>query len=195
MKKLFIAMILIVLLSACEMNINSKTNIIKPVEFTKRESTIVTSTTEQAFMFEFKTGTKYKKATVWIEKYEFGKFVAKVNEISTEVDKGKGNILFTVSKLNEQSNESIFTITIADESGSGSGWGPEKILNEVSTMATLNENEEIPLSGENVLAGLVYSKQSSVSSFSVDFYKDPEKHVDEIAVHDVVYLLKINFTK
>lgn len=195
MKKILISMTLIVLLTACEMNINSKTNTIKPTEFTKRESTIITSTTDQAFMFEFNSDSKYKKATVWVEKYEFGKFVKKVNEISTEVDKGKGNILFTVSKLNEQSNESIFTITIADESGSGSGWGPEKILNEVSTMATLNENEDISITGKDVLAGLVYTKQPNVSSFTEEFFKNHEAHVDEIAKHDVVYLLKTNFTK
>ncbi|KAA0546975.1 hypothetical protein FZW96_13400 [Bacillus sp. BGMRC 2118] len=192
MKKTIVFFMMMCLLASCNKGMNLHSNTISPAKLTEREEVILSNTSDQAFMFDFNVEKSYKKTSVWVEKYEFGKLVGKVNDIGTKVNKS-GQIIFSVSKQNEATLESIFTLTVSSDDGSASGWGPEKMIEMPSVITGVNENENISLEGDEALASIIYSKQSTMSSLSSDFFKDVEGHIDEISEHDVVYILKAKF--
>ncbi|MBM6617949.1 hypothetical protein [Bacillus suaedaesalsae] len=192
MKKLLAFIMIMLVLTACDNSILPKSNSINPTKLTEREEVILSNTSDQAFVFDFNVENSYKKVSVWVEKYEFGKLVGKVNDIGTEVNKS-GQIILSVSKLNEAALESIFTLTVSSDGGSASGWGPEKMIEMPSVVTGVNQNENISLECNEALASIIYSKQSGISSMSPELYKDVDGQIDEIAQHDVVYLLKAKF--
>lgn len=129
---LFFVMITSFVLSlvACnDVNSNLKTNTVSEAKLTEREKVILSSTADKSFVFDFNVDDKYKDVAVWVEKYESGHLVGKVNRISTEI-KNKGTIIFTTSKTTEESNQALFTISINSDGSTGTGSSPETITKE-----------------------------------------------------------------
>lgn len=78
--------------------------------------------TNQAFVFEYDSGSKKKEVDVWVEKYEKGLFVEKLNELSTEVDK-EGLIIFTSSDIYPEDEDgeeviTMFNLKVGNQTGS-----------------------------------------------------------------------------
>ena len=201
MKRLFETLIIVLLtftLSACS-NSNSNSNTISTVELTERENTILTTTSDKSFIYDFKIEGEYKEVSVWIEKYEAGELVDdRLSEITTQI-RENGSIIFTNPKTNEKEKQHTFNIGIGSNGGTASISGYDTNSNDLDNMASVwgSFSEEITLNqGELVLANICYSNdENGMSSLTTDFYEDPEGNMNKLIEYDVAYLLKAEFIK
>ncbi|WHY84044.1 hypothetical protein QNH39_15285 [Neobacillus novalis] len=183
MKKLSIIIISALLaftLSACNNN-NSKSNTVSIAELTKREISILSTTSDKSFVFDFNVDSDYKEVSLWIEKYESGKLVdGKISNITSQIEQN-GSIIFAIAKPNESTKQLTFNIGInSNGSAGGSISGFDSNSNGLDKMSSVWGN--IPegntsIEGETVLAYICYSNdKSSMSSLSSDFFKDVDGH-------------------
>ncbi|GGM43582.1 hypothetical protein GCM10011351_31960 [Paraliobacillus quinghaiensis] len=201
MKRIFTILLLALLvftLRACDNN-NSKSNTISVVELTERENAILATTTDMSFVFDFNIDSEYKKASIWVEKYQSGKLVDdKINKITTEVV-GNGSIIFATSKKGDSQKQLTFNIGISSNGNTGSISGSDAISNGLDNMLSVGGNFQggnTPIEGEVVLASICYSNsESGISSLTSDFYKDVDGHMNELELYNVVYLIKTEFMK
>lgn len=196
-----VSTLLAVPLGACTNNNLNSENTVSEVELTEREKAILSTTAEQSFIFDFNIDDTYKAVSVWVEKYEFGERVTnnKVNQISTQI-KDEGTIIFTTSKMFNNTHQSLFNIGVSTKGTNGSTSKLETISEDVSgdysSMWGSNLAKNTPISGEMVLATIIHSKSGGgMSTLSSDFYKDVDGHIEEIKDYDVVYLLISKFKK
>lgn len=201
MNRILFTAILIVLvfsLSACDNNNSKSDNTLSEAKLTEREKGILSTTTDKSFVFDFNVDSTYKKASVWIEKYEFGKRVGnQINHITTEI-KDKGTLIFAISETTD--NKSMFTVSINNDGGTSSSSSLEMItedgrLEGFGSVGGSNLATNKIIKGEMVLASICYSKKASMRTLSPDFYRDVDRHINEIKDYDIVYLLKSEFTK
>ncbi|WP_318617548.1 hypothetical protein [Sporosarcina sp. YIM B06819] len=197
MKKIFwVVALSVFVLSAC-VNNDSQSNTISTVELTERENALLTITSDKSFVFDFNSNGEFKVVSVWVEKYEFGKFVNdKVSSISTPVEEN-GTIIFATSKADGRQKQQTFNIGISGNGSTGSVSGFDENATDVDKMSSVwgdFQEESKSIDGEVVLASICYSSdESGMSSLSTDFYKDIEGHMSELDEYDVVYLLKAQF--
>ncbi|KQL38859.1 hypothetical protein AN960_12855 [Bacillus sp. FJAT-25509] len=202
MKKIISTTILILLvfsMSACTNNPKSN-NAISEAKLTKREKAILSTTSDKSFVYDFNVNSNYKELSVWIEKYEFGKLVGdKIDHITSGI-KEDGSIIFTTSKTPNNQNQSLFNISINSD-------GSTDVVNQLETtfkdglegvtsISGSNQTENNPIKNNIVLASICYKKEGHrMDSLTDDFYRDVNKHIDEIRDYDVVYLLRAEFIK
>ncbi len=170
-------------------------NSISEAKLSEREKAILTSTAEQSFVFDFTTDDHYKEAEVWVDKYEAGKFIGEVNHLSMEI-KNSGTMIFTTSRMSQESDPATFTVSISSDGNIGTGWNPEMInKEEMSAIWGSNSSDAISIEEDIVLGYIGYARneQESVSSLSTGFYGDMENRMDELGKFDIVYLLKCKF--
>jgi len=180
-------------LGACA-NDNSKSGItVTQAKLTEREKAILTNATDKSFVFDFKIDSEYKEVSVWVEKYEFGKMVDDKSYVSTEIE-NRGSIIFTTSMAN--ADQASFNVSISSDGTTSKVSHIETISEDMSSLGGSNQEENLPIEGEMVLASLCYASGEDVmSSLTTDFYNDVEGNIDEIKDYDVVYLLKSEFIK
>ena len=198
MKRLFIIVALLVfVLSAC-VNNNAKSNTISAVELTERENAILSTTSDNSFVFDFNIDSEYKEVSVWIEKYELGKLVDdEISSLTTQVEEN-GSIIFATSKADGSRKQHTFNIGISGNDSMSSISNIETNLDDLDAMSSVWDNlqeENNSIEGEVVLASICYSSDGSMSSLTTDFYKDVDGHMNELEDYDVVYLLKAEFNK
>ncbi|ODG93478.1 MULTISPECIES: hypothetical protein [Bacillaceae] len=202
MRKIIFTTILIMLfcsLSACT-KIQKSNNTISEVKLTKRENAILSTTSDKSFVYDFNVASNYKELSVWIEKYEFGKLVGdKINHITSGI-KEDGTIIFTTSKTPTNQNQSLFNISINSDGSTSASNQVETIFKDglegVTSISGSNQTENNPIQHNIVLASICYKKDGSrMDSLTDDFYRDVNKHIDEIRDYDVVYLLRADFIK
>ena len=201
MKRIFTTLIIVLLLfvlSACS-NSNSNSNTISVAELTDRENTILSTTSDKSFVFDFEIDGEYKEVSVWIEKYEAGELVdVRLSEITTQI-KENGSIIFTNPKTIETEKQHTFNIGIGSNGGTASISGFDTNSIDFDTMASVwgSFPEELPLNqDELVLANICYSNNDSgMSSLTTDFYEDPDGSINKLKEYDVAYLLKAEFIK
>lgn len=200
MKRIYLLTLLSLLfiLTACT-NTASQSNTITVAELTGREEAILSTMTNRSFVFDFKVDSEYEEVSIWVEKYESGQLVQEnISEMTTMVE-GSGSIIFTTSRITDESNEMTFNIGLGDEGGSSSITSVDKKIADLKEMTsvwgdfsetkTLNEKE-------TVLASIGYSSSEvGISTLTTDFYDDMEAHMDELDVYDVAYVLKAKFKK
>ena len=121
----------------------------------------------------------------------------KINHMTTEI-KDKGTLIFATSKTTD--SQSLFNSSINSDGSMSSSSSLERItedgLEDVISLSGSNQAENYPIRGEMVLASICYSKgEDGMSSLSTDFYRDVDRHINEIKDYDIVYLLKCEFTK
>lgn len=208
MKRLFIILIgamLTFTLSACWNN-DLKSNTIVNTELTVREKAILSTTSNQSFVFDFNIDDEYKEIAVWLEKYEFGKLIEeRMGYVTTEViDNGYGSIIFTSIEPNDIDNQTFFKIGINSNRGTDSVTGATTISDVVSTKGVDgrlsvqgNIIGEIDITNEQmVLASIGFSwDEDSIVSFSPDLYSDDERRSIGLENYEVAYLLKSTFLK
>jgi len=199
MKKMIFTTILILLffsLSACTNNQNT----ISEAKLTKREREILSTTSYRSFVYDFNVDSNYKKLSVWVEKYEFGKLVEnKISQITTGI-KDNGTIIFAISKTLDNQKQSVFTINISSDGATSESSSLETIMNGglegVMGIAASNQTENMPIKNKIVLASMCYQKGvHGMYVLTDDFYRDVNKHISEIKDYDVVYLLRAEFIK
>ncbi|MFN7253500.1 MAG: hypothetical protein ACK4M9_22405 [Anaerobacillus sp.] len=201
MKKLLnitIVTMLAFTLSACGNNV--KSNTIVNAELTDREKGILLTTSDHSFVFDFNIDSEYTEASVWFEKYEFGKLVdEQTGQLLTKI-MNNGSIIFTITESEAVENQQLFNVGISSDDGTAS----VKISNIISTKSTDGMssvwgsiNEEMDITNENlVLASIRYSwGEGGMRSLSSEFYKDVEGQINEIENFEVVYLLRSKFMK
>ncbi|MDE5414262.1 hypothetical protein [Alkalihalobacterium chitinilyticum] len=185
-------------LSACGNNVESNT--IVNAELTDREKGILLITSDQSFVFDFNIDSEYTEASVWIEKYEFGKLVDEQTGPLISKITNNGSIIFTITESEALDNQQLFNIGISSDGGAAS----LKTFDTISIKGTDGMssvwgsiNEEMDIINENlVLASIRYSwGEGSMGSLSSEFYKDVEGQINEIENFEVVYLLRSKFTK
>jgi len=109
--------LLIFLLSACG-NSTSQSDVISPAELTEREDAIISTISDESFVFDYKIEAEYEEVSMWMEKYESGKLVDdKINEMTTQVAKESGTIILAKSKANEGETKQNYYIGVSDENG------------------------------------------------------------------------------
>ena len=201
MKKLLnitLVTMLAFILSACGNNV--KLNTIVDAELTDRETGILSTTSNQSFVFDFNIEGEYKEVSVWIEKYEFGKLVDEpIAHLTSEI-LNNGSIIFTIIESNAIENQTLFNIGVNSNGGTGSIKTSDIVSikgTEDRSIVWGNISGEMDVTNEQmVLASIGFSwDASSMVSFSSEFYRDNERRINELENHEVVYLLRSKFTK
>lgn len=182
-------------ITACR---NTESNTIIKAELTDRENAILSTTSNQSFVFDFTIDSEYKQVSLWIEKYEYGELVDEGRNITTEVME-QGSIIFTTSQLETMENQTVFTIGVNDNEGTASGRSFDLVSDKDSDdrfVVAGNISEEINITNEEiVLASIAYSWEEGVSSFSPDFYTNSEHRIKKLEEYEVAYLLVSKFSK
>ncbi|WP_017472366.1 hypothetical protein [Amphibacillus jilinensis] len=206
MKKLFnmtIVLMVVFIFSACSNDTNASTNTNKnpntivDSELTDREEAILSTVSNQSFVFDFNIEDEYNEVSLWIEKYEFGELIdEQIGHFTTEVVKN-GSIIFTSV---ESEAIQMFNIGVYSNGGTTSIITSDIVSTKgVEDRSTVWENnsEEIDVEDEEiVLASIGFSwDEDSMVSFSSEFYSDNERRIEELENYGVVYLLKSKFTK
>lgn len=199
MKRLFTTLIMVLflfVLSACN---NSNSNTIYVVELSDRENTILSTTSDKSFVFDFEVDSEYEEASVWIEKYEDGELVDdRIGKITVGINES-GSITFSNPMINNTEKHHTFNIGIGSNGVIGSKTFNDKGSNDLDNMSSVwgSFPEEITLNqGELVLANISYSDDEfGMSSLSTTFYENPEGNVDELEEYDITYLFKAEFIK
>lgn len=202
MNRLFIMLITgltTLTLAACSQN-DSDANTISISELTEREDAILSTTTEESFVFDFNIDSDYKEVAVWIEKYESGNLVDdRLGHMTTTTQaEQSGSIIFTLSK-NDSENKNIFNIGVGTEGSVASINAPDTNLDDLVNMGSVWGNipeKEALDNGEVVLANICYSgDENGIRSLTTDFYEDAAGHMNELGQYEVAYLLKAEFIK
>ncbi|WP_313891182.1 hypothetical protein [Psychrobacillus sp.] len=195
---LFTLLLFVCILSACnkeeqvqEPGLKQVVNTIAESELTEREKSLLSATSEVSFVFDFNVDETFKQASVWVDRYEFGQLeVENINHLTTTIDK-KGLITFFTTQVPGNEDKSIFK-TFANGSGSTT---LQKMERAKQGYWESNPNTEIPMSGEKVLAVIIFSNGNGMSSLPEDFYEDVENNLDQIKDYDAVYVLRSEFIK
>ncbi|MDI2588482.1 hypothetical protein OR571_15510 [Psychrobacillus sp. NEAU-3TGS] len=193
MKKVLLGFIVLFLLflGACT-NKTTLNNALTEVQLTDREKFLLSSTSEQSFVFDFQADKKYKQISVWVDQYAFGKLVGeKINRLTMDIEE-KGTLIFTAAQ-NVGEEKVKFNIGVQSKSASGSN--SITLLEKMTSQSTWGRNpsEEIQIDGIIVLASISSSNGHSMSSLSPAFYTDFDNRLSEIANVDMVYVLKSEF--
>jgi hypothetical protein len=196
---LFFVILTVLMLSlvACngEDSKNVKANTISSATLTEREETLLSGTADQSFVFDFNAGDQYKEVAVWVEKYESGKLVRKLTQMSTEI-KNTGTMVFSTAKINEENNQTRFSISVHSNETTTTGTSSETIKDDnLGMVLGNNPSESISIKNKSiVLASMGYSSsEKGISDLSTDFYSDMGSHIDELKDFDTVYLLRCTF--
>ena len=205
MKKLLSLTLVIMMvfsLTACGNQNNISKNTITATKLTERENMLISSISNANFVFDFNVDDTYNKASLLLERYEFGKkVVEKTRRVSIDIKNNSGTILFATnmnaSGIGE--NQVLINISInSDGNASATSW-IEEILKkgEVLFMSESgkNEMENITISDKIALASICYTDGKGMKSQSADFYNDFENHLNEIEKYNVAYILRCEFTK
>ena len=179
-------------------NNTSTNNMLTVAELTEREMAIISMISNEYAVFDFKQDSKYKTVSVWIEKYESGKLNSNpIGSITSGIEE-KGSIMFAMSNSVEDDEQQIIHMGISDRIGSSvsSSEVDSSDLDQMSSVWGYTDEEMIPEEGEMVLASVCYSNdKNGISTLDSDFYRDPEGHIGELEIYEVVYLLKVKFIK
>ncbi|ADU29215.1 hypothetical protein [Evansella cellulosilytica] len=201
MKKRIISLVIlvVVVLSACG-NDDIKKNTVVNADLTEREKGILSTTSNQSFVFDFNIDSDYKEVSVWIEKYEFGSLVEeKVGQLTTEV-KESGTIIFSTNKSNNTPNQLDFNIGVSSNGNTGSAPYADIISDKGTEDMALMEtiNQEMDINNGDVVLGSIYyytTGEGGMVSLSSEFFNDVEGRMHELQYYDVAYLIRSNFEK
>lgn len=191
-------LLFVCILSACnkeeqvqEPGLKQAVNTIAESVLTEREKSLLSTTSEVSFVFDFNVDESFKQVSVWVDRYEFGQLeVENINHITTDIDK-KGMITFSTTQIPGDEDKSIFK-TFTNGGGSTSLQKMERA--KQGTWGS-NPNTNIPISGEKVLAVISFSNGDGMSSLPEEFYEDVENNLDKIKDYDAVYILRSEFIK
>lgn len=176
---------------------DSKENTISSADLNDREKTILSTTADDGFVFDF-NNKAYGDVTIWMEKYESGELVDDALSSMTAEASEEGYIILTSEKDKDGVSEQTFHIGVGSANGVSSISFTDDIKSEASLSMVYGDlpGEKSLDEDDIVLASFAYSDDEfSVSSLSTSFYEDPAAHMDKLNDYNVVYLLKAKFTE
>ena len=160
MKKIILSIIISLLsfsLVACKADDPKPENTLSVPELSAREKAILENTSEHSFLIDFNVDDTYKKMSVWVEKYEFGKLVEPEMGRMTTAIKDNGTIIFTTSKTVDGQNLSMFNISIQNDDGTDTATYPETIDEKDSSVWGSPSKFNINNTKKLALASICYS--------------------------------------
>lgn len=186
----------VLLLGACAATDTNK--LIIP-ELSERETQILETAADKAFVFDYTADQNYKEISLWVEKYENGKRTEDpINEFTTQLpgETTHGSIILTISQTLDQ--QLLFSASIHSVDGTARINNQATIdsLDQMVTIWGANPQQSLPLSNDMLLAGVIYTVAEageSTSTLSADFYEQEAGYLDELKAYDVVYLLRVSF--
>ncbi|MFJ8065243.1 hypothetical protein ACIQYS_11485 [Psychrobacillus sp. NPDC096426] len=186
--------LLLFFLIACENDIKLD-NRLSEAKLTDREKFLLSSTSDQSFVFDFHTDKKYKQVSVWIDKYEFGKLTEEnIGRLTTDI-KENGIIIFSSSKISLDEETVIFNINVGDDHSSSKITSRQVLPTANQSTWGSSHLESIPVSDHIVLATNCYANGNGMSTLSTEFYSDMDSRISELENYDVVYVLRSEFHK
>lgn len=165
-----------------------KTNTVTSTDLTKKENAILTTTSDQSFVFDFNIDHTYDEITVLVEKYKKGELDKNLTQLTVGVSEGEGSIIVTTQRKNDDINYPVFNVGVSSGGTTGSTSVPDYDEDyKQGMMSSLQENDISIENGEAVLAGIIKSENDHSSiSLRSNFYEDS----NEMKKYDVVYLIK-----
>lgn len=204
---LYVLIMTLVVLVGCKdqlvkETVSNKENTISNAVLTKKEKEIITTTSDQSFVYDFIIDKKYKSIKVWVEKYEYGKQVQQESNGLTMEVQGKGNLLLSTTKLIENENKIMFHIGVHNDGASTVAKfietipeDPEQELRSVLGSALDNKKNQT-ITSNMVLGSICYKKgDGAIRTLPSDIFSNVEQYNAELEQYDVVFLLRANFTK
>ncbi|REB07439.1 hypothetical protein DVB69_11470 [Sporosarcina sp. BI001-red] len=197
-KQLFFLLTLIVVLSGCS-GVLDKRNTLSVSDLTDREQGLLSIYSDNMFVYDYHVDKDFKEVTIWVEKYEAGKFMDEpVSSIITPVE-AEGTIMFSMQRPLVEYDKNVLNLAVTRKDGSGSVQNIDEQpvgFQEMASTSSSFPGELRPLEEENVLATICFSKESNgMSSMTSEFYEDPEGSIEKLGQYDLVYVLKIQFNK
>lgn len=195
MKKLGIriSLVLFLCISVACSNETKLDNVLSEVDLTDREKILLTSASDESFVFEFQADDKYEQVSLWVDKYELGKLTEEnIGRMTTEIEE-KGMLIFAISKIPLDEEMLIFNMIVGDSTSSSKITSQQVSPTESQSIWGSNPLETIPISDQLVLVRMCYAKGNGMSSLSSEFYTDIDNRINEIVDYDVVYVLKSEF--
>lgn len=195
MKKIAIRIsfvLFLLFLIACENN-TKLDNTLSKVNLSDREKILLSSASDESFVFEFQADDSYKQVSLWVDKYEFGKLTEEnIGRMTTKIEE-KGMLIFSISKMSLDEAMIIFNMSVGDGASSSKITTHQVLSTESQSIWGSNPLESIPITDQMVLATFCYAKGNGMSSLSTEFYTDMDNRIGEIADYDVVYVWKSEF--
>lgn len=188
----------LLLLSACAATDTNKLTI---PELSDRETQLLETAADKAFVFDYTTDQNYTGISLWVEKYIQGKKVEDpINDLSIPLpsESTKGSIILTITQTLDQ--QLLFSASIRDSNGTVRV-NNQDTLDSIDNMATIwgsTPLEGMALSDDMLLAGVIYTETKEgvpTSDLSQDFYEQKEGYLSALKKYDVVYLLRVSFEK
>ncbi|TQR04797.1 hypothetical protein [Psychrobacillus soli] len=184
--------LLLLFLIACENN-TKLDNTLSKVNLSDREKILLSSASDESFVFEFQADDKYKQVSLWVEKYEFGRLTEEnIGRMTTEIEEN-GMLIFSISKMSFDEEIIIFNMSVGDDASSSKITTHQVLPTESQSIWGSNPLESIPITDQMVLATICYAKGNGMSSPSTEFYAVMDNRIGEIANYDVVYVWKSEF--
>ena len=168
------------------------TNVISISQLTQREKTLLSLSSDNCFVFDYKVDKSYNWVTVWVEQYDLGKQISKGGVLSTGIVLNKKSMLVATMNHPDKIN---FNWSLTASSGTA------KFTNTYQgdlsvKIAGCNPMKQITITNSDiVLASICYKESGSFSSLSEQFFKNPTENIKEISDCQLAYLLKCRFTK
>lgn len=194
MKKLFVVLLFflfIFVISAC-VHINSKTNTnkISTANLSRMDTAILSTDSDNPFVYKYYAGAKDTKLSVWIEKYKKGKLVnPKLAHLSSEV-RNNGYIILTLHNEKNDTSHTTFHIGINSGRNTMTTSVEDNDATNMSSFEGRFQGVKSIRDGEVVLGGIASSKdKDSSTSFRLKFYKNPS----EMKKFNIVYIFKAKF--
>lgn len=202
MKKLILGSIIaiaLLLVSACANSVVANPDTITNANLTHKESVFLSLGSSQYFAFDYDADNTYKSVDIWIDRYEYGKFVTCSGKLSTQLVPGEKGMLVAMVKEKEQGTSEWTTAIITGSSvstGKSTQTFSLKETSSVNSATSINPSVIKIEDKETALAGICYTAgDGMISSLSEDFFNDPEQHLNDISGIDLVYIVKCRFSK
>lgn len=179
---------LLLLLGACSQEEAS----IYPADLTEREEAILNMVAAQSFVFDFDFPGDNGEISVWIEHYQSG-WLDNDRFLDVTAPVAQNGFVTFVSTIQDTDGKQLFHIGInnnGDAIASSLAMEPEHLEGMSGTWEALQVERKWETDEEMVLAYIGFSSGSHMSGLSLDFFEDPDNHLDELKQYDDAYVLK-----
>ncbi|MCC5890378.1 MAG: hypothetical protein JJU01_07400 [Alkalibacterium sp.] len=196
---------LLVLFSACtdeSASTADSTLTISEGDLTEREEFLLSSLTEQSFMYDFAIEGGHEGLALYVEKFVYGEQEEyPVGSIIIEEIDESGSLLFAINRPDIESDERSFIFGVESDGNWSTVTSMDRMtIEEDELAATLSEsaasdgNDMTVTEGTVILASIIHANgEKGISTLTHEFYEDVEGNLDEIEAYETVYLLTVEF--
>lgn len=169
------------------------TNEIVQTQLTSRESMLLSSVTDNSFVFSYKTDSTYNWVTVWEERHEKGNKVAKGFLLSGGFKPGTTGMLY-ISAVKDEKKCIEWKINAFSDGFKASNSFKDSLQLGQSAGAYTNIQSAKITKDEIALAYLYFTKQNQIRTVDIGDSGSLKKAIDNLQGDDVCYLIKCKFS-